>query len=50
MKKSQPVVDNEHESYLKTQLIYMEKPLAGKKITEKEYYDKHTESVARKIN
>lgn len=28
----------------------MEKPLAGKKITEKEYYDKHTDSVAKKIN
>lgn len=23
LKKTQPVIDNEHESYLKTQLIYL---------------------------
>ena len=26
---SRPVVDNEHESYLKTQLIFLEKPKGG---------------------
>lgn len=31
LKRTQPVVDNEHDAYLKTQLIYMEKPLIGSK-------------------
>ena len=30
-----PVIDNEHESYLKTQLMYLEKPKSGKKVNEK---------------
>lgn len=28
----------------------MEKPVTGDKIAEKEYYNKHTESIAKKIN
>lgn len=34
LKRTQPVIDNEHDSYLKTQLIFLEKPLiGGKKVT-----------------
>ena len=45
-----PVIDNEHDSYLKTHLMFLEKPNAGKKLNEKEYFDKHIDSVTKKIN
>lgn len=31
IKKTQPVIDNEHDAYLKTQLIYLQKPVLGTK-------------------
>jgi hypothetical protein len=45
---SRPVVDNEHEGYLKTQLIFLEKP-KGTNMTEKQYYDKHSGQIVQKI-
>lgn len=45
-----PVIDNEHECYLKTQLIFLEQPKAGSTLNSKEYFDKHTDIIARKIN
>lgn len=44
-----PVVDNEHETYLKTQLILLEQPKGSNSHT-KEYFDRHTDVVAKKIN
>lgn len=44
-----PVIDNEHDSYLKTQLIFLEQP-RGSSVNTKEYFDKHTDLIAKKIN
>jgi hypothetical protein len=44
-----PVIDNEHDSYLKTQLIFLEQP-RGSTLNAKEYYDKHADMIAKKIN
>lgn len=49
---TRPVIDNEHEAYLKTQLIFLQKPknLKGKNdITTKQYYDKHSDQITKKI-
>lgn len=48
LRKGKPVIDNEHDSYLKTQLIYMQK-MKSSKVEDKEYYDKHMDKTARKI-
>ena len=44
-----PVIDNEHDSYLKTQLIFLEQP-KGESVNTKDYFDKHSENIAKKIN
>lgn len=44
-----PVIDNEHDSYLKTQLIFLEQP-KGSTPNTKEYFDRHTDLIAKKIN
>lgn len=44
-----PVIDNEHDSYLKTQLIFLEQP-RGTNPNTKDYFDKHTDMIAKKIN
>lgn len=43
-----PVIDNEHDSYLKTQLIFLEQPKGD--LNAKEYFDKHADMIAKKIN
>jgi hypothetical protein len=44
-----PVVDNEHEGYLKTQLIFLEKP-NNKNISQKQYYEKYYDTITKKID
>jgi hypothetical protein len=44
-----PVIDSEHDNYLKTQLIFLEQPRT-EALNAKEYFDKHTDIVAKKIN
>lgn len=44
-----PVIDSEHDSYLKTQLIFLEQP-KGTTLNTKEYFDRHTDLIAKKIN
>lgn len=43
-----PVIDNEHEAYLKTHLIFLEQPRPP--ATGKDYVDRHADIIARKIN
>ena len=50
LSKKKPVIDNEHDSYMKTQLIYMQKMKNEYKIEEKDFYDKHMDKTAKKIN
>ena len=49
-----PVIENEHDSYMKTHLMFMEKPKntgpsSDSRLIQKEYYDKHIDTVTRKI-
>ena len=50
-----PVIENEHDSYMKTHLMFMEKPKntgpssSDAKMLQKQYYDKHIDTVTRKI-
>jgi hypothetical protein len=44
-----PVIDSEHDSYLKTQLIFLEQP-RGPALKAQEYFDKHADLIAKKIN
>lgn len=42
-----PVIDSEHDSYLRTQLIFLEQPRND--LNAKDYFDKHTDLIAKKI-
>jgi hypothetical protein len=44
-----PVIDNEHDSYLRTQLIFLEQP-KGNTLNSKQYFDRHADLIAKKIN
>jgi hypothetical protein len=45
--QERPVIDNEHEAYLKTHLTFLGQPKARGR---SEVFDKNSETIARKIS